>query len=117
MIVAILLLHQVDIGRGRAVGRRQRVGIERAADLEAGLGGDLLDQPRVGDVLDEDRRSLLLPDLVDQPGDVGGRRLGLGRDALRRAECQAVVVLEIAERVMRGDDDALVRGDRRRSRP
>ena len=32
-----VVLHQVDIGRGRAVGRRQRVGIERAADLQAGL--------------------------------------------------------------------------------
>ena len=51
--------HQVDVGGRRAL-LGQRIGIERAADLGAGLRGIRLKQPRIADILQEDRRILLL---------------------------------------------------------
>src|SRR5262245_16442378 len=42
-----IVAEHVEIGPGRPVRRRQGVGKERAADLGAGLLGDLVEQPRV----------------------------------------------------------------------
>ena len=42
-----IVLHHVDVGRGRPFLVRQRIGEQRAADLGAGLLGDLFHQPRI----------------------------------------------------------------------
>src|SRR5690606_26749260 len=109
--LADVVFHYVDIGGGRAVRAGQRVRIERTADLDAGFGGDLLDQTRIGDVFHEDRCRLVVPDLFDQPGDVGGGGFRIRRKALRGEEAQPVFVFEIAEGVVRGDDHALFGGN------
>jgi hypothetical protein len=57
--LAYIVFHHLDVSPGRAVRVRKRIGIEPAADLGAGLPGDLLDQARIGDVFQEDRRNLL----------------------------------------------------------
>src|SRR3954454_5317022 len=73
-----IVAHHVDVSPGRAVLAGEGVGVEPAADLGAALLGDALDEARVGDVLEEYRRDPLAPDLLDDPGDVLGRRLGFG---------------------------------------
>lgn len=69
-----VVVDHIDIGCGRAVGCRERVGIKRSANFQAGFLGNLVHQPLVGDVFDEDRRGLVVLDLIHQLGDVGGRR-------------------------------------------
>src|SRR4051794_17836206 len=89
--------HHGDVSAGRAVRGRQRVGIDLGADLSAGLPGHAVHQPRIGDVLEEDRGDLLGLDLADDATDVLRRRFRLGRDALRRDEAEAVGRLEVPE--------------------
>src|SRR5262249_62351674 len=91
------------VGRG--------VGIGRAAGLGAGFAGDLLARAGVGPVFQEPRRGLLLLDLRDDGGDVLRRRLGFGRDSLRRREAHAVSILEITEGAVAGDDAAAIGGE------
>src|SRR6476646_12132700 len=44
-----VVAEHVEIGSGRSVRWRQRVGKQRAADLGAGLLRDLVEQPAIGD--------------------------------------------------------------------
>ena len=71
-----IVVDHVDIGRGRTIGGGKRVGIERAANLKASFAGDLVDQSLVGDVFDEDRRCLVVFDLIHELGDIGSRSFG-----------------------------------------
>src|SRR5215208_5953991 len=99
-----IVAHHVDVSPRRAVLAGEGVGIEPAADPGAALVGDALEEPGIGDVLEEYRRDLLPADLPDDLGDVLRRGLGLGRNPLRRDEGHPVSLLEIAESVMRSDD-------------
>src|SRR5262249_61288797 len=55
-------------------------------------------------VLQEDRRDFLLPDVQDDARHVLGGGLGLGRDALGRDEADAGGSAKIAEGVVGGDN-------------
>src|SRR5215203_4101593 len=61
-----IVAHHVDVSPGRAVLAGEGVGVEPAADLGDALLGDALEEPGVGDVLEEYRRDLLAPDLLDE---------------------------------------------------
>ena len=99
----------LDIVRRRPFRIGQRVGVERAADLRAGLRGDALGEARIGDVLQKHRRDLFALHRVDDAGDVAGARLRLGGNALRRDEFQPVAGAKIAEGVV-GRNDSSTRG-------
>jgi hypothetical protein len=49
-----VVAHHGEVGGRRSLRAGQRIGVERATDGCAGLGGDLVQQATVGDVLDKD---------------------------------------------------------------
>src|SRR5690606_7841802 len=82
----------------------QGVGIERSAQPCPGLARDPIEKPRLAQILDENRRNFLRPDLRDDPRHIPRRSLRIGRYALWRDEVHAIGVLEIAESIMVRDD-------------
>ena len=96
-----------DIGRGRAVRARQGVGVERRAGGGAGLAGELLDEPRIGDVFEKQRLDALAADLPDQSGDRLCRGLAVGVDPFRREKSDAIGLAVIGKGIVGGDHPAL----------
>ena len=101
-----------QIACGRPPGAGQGIGEQAPADGDAGLVRDLPNQRRAGDVLDEQGRGGLGPQLRDQHREIARRGLRLGVDALGREKVEAVGVRQIAECVVGGDDGAAVRRQR-----
>jgi hypothetical protein len=48
-----VVTHELQIGRCGPVRGRQRIRVQRAADVRSGLGGDAVEQARIADVLQE----------------------------------------------------------------
>ena len=81
---------QFNVSGGIALFAGQAVGIERSADLGASFRRYPLDQPGVADIFKKHGRNLSGPDLGDNPGDIAGAWFGLGGNAQRRYEVDAV---------------------------
>ena len=69
---------------------------------------DRLDRPARDARLDEDRLHAALDDPVDDPVDVLETGFGQGADPLDPDDLHPVALAEVAERVVRGDEHALV---------
>ncbi len=95
--------HHLDVAWRRAIRWREGIGIQDATKLKPGLRRDLLDEPRIGNVLREHGSSLLLSNLTDEGGDVCGRSLGFSRNTLRGQKGYAIIPLEITEGIVRDD--------------
>jgi hypothetical protein len=99
-----VVAHHIEICRSWPITRRQRVRVKRSSKGGVGLSFDLLHQPGVGDRLNEDRRDVVVVDLANECRDIGGSGLGLGIDASRCDELEAVGGGEVTKRIVRGDD-------------
>src|SRR6266702_882949 len=93
----------INVSGGKPLFARQTVRNQGPADLCPGLGRDPPDQAVVADILQEDGRDFLGPDLADDAGDVPGAGLGFGGEPQGRDELDAVFGGEIAEGVVGGD--------------
>src|SRR6516165_5346337 len=107
-----VVLDHLDVGRGRSVWRRQGVGVEGWSWDGASFPGELLDEPRSGDVFEKQRLDALPADLPDQFGDGLRRGLAVGADPLRCKKGDAICFAIVAKGVMAGDHLPFLGGDR-----
>src|ERR1700754_1955881 len=98
-----IVFDQLDVGSSLPLAIGQAVRIQRSADRDTRLRGDLTYQPGVTDILQEDGRYPLGPDLGDDGCDVTCTWFAVGRNPLRRQERNVIGRGEIAESVVGGD--------------
>src|SRR6266446_2541377 len=106
-----VVLEHSDVGRGRPIWPGQGIGIERWAWCRAGVPRELLDEPRVGDVFEEQRPDAFAADLPDQSRYRFRRGLAFRVSPLRRQKGDVICLAIISEGVMTGDYLPLVGRD------
>ncbi len=108
---ANVVAEHVEIGRCRAGGAGQRIGVKPATDDSPGFTCELPQQTRVRDVLDEQRPQALIPHLTNESGHFTRRRLAFGAQPDRGMKVDAVGAAEVLEGVVRRDHLAPVSGE------